>query len=225
MEKIVLSLEEINFFKTYELKKAKGEIGKYKSFEIILLEDGYKILEKIKNQIHYSISYNKPFNLNLSMVDFILNPTLESTIIRKLRNCKVLTGTSVNKIEADSALKDFEKFIYKYQVIFKNEFYPEIKTELDIIRESTKAKKKLEGYSKLNVIKEEGNTKQRREIIPTEVKNQVWNRDGGKCVECGSNEKLEFDHIIPFSKGGSNTYRNLQLLCEKCNKKKSNKIG
>ncbi|WP_229724707.1 HNH endonuclease [Winogradskyella forsetii] len=54
---------------------------------------------------------------------------------------------------------------------------------------------------------------------------KVWNRDGGKCVKCGSQEKIEFDHIIPFSKGGSNTYRNLQILCEQCNRGKSNNIG
>lgn len=65
----------------------------------------------------------------------------------------------------------------------------------------------------------------RREKIPQDVKDAVWNRDGGKCVECGSKEKLEFDHIVPFSKGGSNTIRNLQLLCETCNRQKSNKIG
>lgn len=64
-----------------------------------------------------------------------------------------------------------------------------------------------------------------REPIPQEIQDRVWNRDGGICVKCGSREKLEFDHIIPFSKGGSNTYRNLQLLCEKCNRQKSNKIG
>ena len=57
------------------------------------------------------------------------------------------------------------------------------------------------------------------------VKDKVWNRDEGKCVECGSNENLEFDHIIPHSKGGANTYRNVQLLCESCNRSKSNKIG
>lgn len=61
--------------------------------------------------------------------------------------------------------------------------------------------------------------------IEQKVKDLVWNRDNGKCVLCGSNEKLEFDHIIPFSKGGSNTYRNIQILCEKCNREKSNKIG
>ena len=62
-------------------------------------------------------------------------------------------------------------------------------------------------------------------IISQEVKDLVWNRDGGKCAQCSSNARLEFDHIIPFSKGGSNTYRNIQLLCEECNRKKTNKIG
>jgi hypothetical protein len=61
--------------------------------------------------------------------------------------------------------------------------------------------------------------------ISEDVRDAVWNRDGGKCVQCGSNEDLEFDHIIPFSKGGANTKRNIQLLCESCNRKKSDKIG
>ncbi len=61
--------------------------------------------------------------------------------------------------------------------------------------------------------------------ISQQVKDLVWNRDNGMCRECGSKERIEFDHIIPFSKGGSNTYRNIQLLCESCNRKKSNTIG
>ena len=67
--------------------------------------------------------------------------------------------------------------------------------------------------------------KKGRSPIPQEVKDKVWNRDGGKCVQCGSNKNLEFDHIIPHSKGGANTYRNIQLLCEPCNRSKSAKIG
>ena len=65
----------------------------------------------------------------------------------------------------------------------------------------------------------------KREPIPQDIQNRVWNRDGGKCVLCGSQDKLEFDHVIPFSKGGANTYRNLQLLCETCNRRKSDNIG
>ena len=60
--------------------------------------------------------------------------------------------------------------------------------------------------------------------IPEDVKELVWRRDGGKCIECGNKERLEFDHIIPFSKGGSNTARNIQLLCERCNRSKKDKI-
>ena len=64
----------------------------------------------------------------------------------------------------------------------------------------------------------------RREAIPRVVQREVWQRDGGRCVECGTKEKLCFDHIVPFSRGGSNTVRNLQLLCERCNLSKGNRI-
>jgi hypothetical protein len=59
-----------------------------------------------------------------------------------------------------------------------------------------------------------------REGIPDDVKVFVWNRDGGRCVRCGSNQRLEFDHVIPLALGGANTARNLQLLCETCNRSK-----
>jgi hypothetical protein len=61
--------------------------------------------------------------------------------------------------------------------------------------------------------------------VSQQEKDLVWNRDNGKCRECGSNELLEFDYIIPFAKGGANSNRNIQLLCETCNKTRSNKTG
>jgi HNH endonuclease len=63
-----------------------------------------------------------------------------------------------------------------------------------------------------------------REPIPERVRHEVWRRDEGRCVECGSRERLEFDHIIPLSQGGSNTTRNLELRCESCNRAKAAKI-
>ena len=67
--------------------------------------------------------------------------------------------------------------------------------------------------------------KEHARLIPSKVKAEVWNRDGGKCVECGSEEHLHFDHILPYSKGGTSLYaENIQLLCAKHNLAKSDKI-
>ena len=64
-----------------------------------------------------------------------------------------------------------------------------------------------------------------RTSIPDEVKVFVWNRDRGRCVKCDSNQRLEFDHVIPLALGGANTARNLQLLCETCNRSKGAAIA
>lgn len=59
--------------------------------------------------------------------------------------------------------------------------------------------------------------------ISQDVKIAVSARDGGRCRQCGSTEKLHFDHIIPVSKGGANTIANIQLLCASCNRSKAAK--
>jgi len=60
-----------------------------------------------------------------------------------------------------------------------------------------------------------------RRIIPTWVKLEVWKRDGGKCTKCDSDDDLHFDHIVPWSNGGSSsTPENIQLLCAKHNLQK-----
>ncbi|MDL2295360.1 HNH endonuclease [Lachnospiraceae bacterium OttesenSCG-928-E19] len=62
-------------------------------------------------------------------------------------------------------------------------------------------------------------------LIPSSVKNEVYKRDKGSCVNCGSRINLHYDHILPFSKGGSSVdANNIQILCQKCNLQKSNKI-
>jgi hypothetical protein len=64
----------------------------------------------------------------------------------------------------------------------------------------------------------------RRVNLTNAVMSAVWSRDQGKCVACGSKEDLEFDHVIPFSKGGSSEAANLRLLCLKCNRSRGARI-
>jgi 5-methylcytosine-specific restriction enzyme A len=61
--------------------------------------------------------------------------------------------------------------------------------------------------------------------IPNEVRLQVKIKYHYRCAQCHRTEKEagtlhHIDHIIPFSKGGTNSINNLQLLCEKCNLEK-----
>lgn len=66
---------------------------------------------------------------------------------------------------------------------------------------------------------------ERSRIIPTSVKLEVWARDKGRCVNCGATDELHFDHIVPFSKGGTSLKaENIQLLCARHNLEKSSKI-
>jgi len=58
--------------------------------------------------------------------------------------------------------------------------------------------------------------------ISASTKKIVYARDGGACQCCGSSVNLEYDHITPFSCGGSSAAYNVQLLCMKCNRSKSN---
>ena len=54
------------------------------------------------------------------------------------------------------------------------------------------------------------------------TKKRVFARDGGACQCCGSASNLEYDHIMPFSCGGTSDVSNIQLLCMRCNRSKSN---
>jgi hypothetical protein len=62
-------------------------------------------------------------------------------------------------------------------------------------------------------------------IIPLHIKLSVWKRDHGRCVNCGKTNNLHFDHIIPFSLGGSSLVaENIQILCARHNLEKHDKI-
>ncbi len=155
------------------------------------------------------------------------------------------TISEKNIIKLDLNASDYkEEQLYFYPDYFSNTkfalykkclyvaFYNDVNLEDEII---LKIKSKIYSYAKnLEKLKSEvenlensitnNDSFRTREPIPEEVRFEVWRRDQGRCVICGSQENLEFDHIIPFSKGGSNTARNLQLLCQKCNRHKSDKI-
>jgi hypothetical protein len=90
----------------------------------------------------------------------------------------------------------------KHHVLRRERHYERVRREVEALENM----EKLEGAS--------------REPISESVRLFVSQRDKGQCVKCSARERLEFDHIIPVTSGGSSTERNVQLLCESCNRSK-----
>lgn len=130
---------------------------------------------------------------------------------------KFSTGTTADNVVSDLTPTRFSWLRYRFlmldTVFLLEDLMPESKS--DAFFQALR--------SDANILDTSADDRSRR--IPQAVKDQVWRRDGGECTQCGSRADLEFDHIIPFAKGGASTYRNVQLLCEKCNRRKSDAIG
>jgi hypothetical protein len=71
-----------------------------------------------------------------------------------------------------------------------------------LVREKLRKIRSQVDYLKFRTDGHEIGSQYERLPISDEVRNMVWRRDEGKCVQCGSSRNLEFDHIIPVSKGG-----------------------
>ena len=73
-------------------------------------------------------------------------------------------------------------------------------------------------------------TKEQRALMTNKLRDAIKKRDNFTCCSCGNsiheepNLLLEIDHIVPVSKGGYTIEENLQTLCWKCNRAKSNKM-
>ena len=129
----------------------------------------------------------------------------------------------------DKYLRGREVWIWRDCVfLLTADRYGDEEAELLVKNQWHKHHKKLERLKKdvhLREKIERGEISPRnRGPISEDVKAVVWRRDEGKCVKCGSQEDLQFDHIIPFSKGGGDTVANLQILCGPCNREKSDRI-
>lgn len=64
----------------------------------------------------------------------------------------------------------------------------------------------------------------RRITLPPYLKFYVFLRSGGRCAECKTDLNLQYDHVYPYSLGGSNAMDNFQILCGECNRKKINTV-
>jgi hypothetical protein len=91
-----------------------------------------------------------------------------------------------------------------------------------VLRRERSLKHELDTAHSLMRAEEDG--RPTRTPIPTDLRRAVFERDGGKCVECESGFDIQYDHVLPVALGGATTIENLQLLCADCNRRKGTKL-
>ena len=170
--------------------------------------DNSEALHKVDLQEVFGLSYDDFLNITNHFDLLIIGKSLDKET-KTLKESEDFYSEAVRKIDSFIDSKTLDDWMKKRFELSESD-----KRMMDEIMEK-------HGFS----FDEEDDKPKRSRRISQSVKDKVWNRDGGKCVLCGSNENIEFDHIVPFSKGGANTYRNIQILCESCNRKKSDNIG
>ena len=207
-------------------------------YEVVEDDDYYRIISLEKED---TVSFNREFdkskdNYNwINKGDALISLRADNAFGFRMDGRTIIKSPIAGIFESDN-----NKMIGYKQEICRIRKYPQSQKEEIIsglekqaIKEAVykKERKKMIEREALDELIEEGKvfnvyTKKdgNRTTIPMDVATAVWNRDGGKCCICGGRENLEFDHIIPISKGGATTFRNLQILCHNCNLQKSDTI-
>jgi HNH endonuclease len=91
---------------------------------------------------------------------------------------------------------------------------------LALVRERERRARRTLERAHATLARESAGPAARRERIAPEIRRAVFERDGGRCVDCGSGFDIQYDHVIPLSMGGAGTVENLQVLCASCNQRK-----
>ena len=117
-----------------------------------------------------------------------------------------------------AVLQDDRKtwWLFRERIYWEDEGLSEIDVKaLALQREERRVRQLERAHDRM--LQRPGN---RREAISEDLRRVIFRRDGGACVRCGSPELLQFDHVIPVSRGGATTSDNLQILCIVCNREK-----
>lgn len=240
---------KIKYYEEREKVLEAKSIDPNKSFKQRMMEDNlvkYRIVEDddywriFSCEVYDTISFNREFDKSKENYNWINvgDPlvTLKVDNVGYGLNAPTIVKSPVAGVfefNSNKIIRFDEEIcrIRKYEQSEKESVIAELEKE-DIKQNIyKKERKKMIERETLDELIEEGKvfnvyTKKQgnRTTIPMDIATAVWNRDGGKCCFCGSREELEFDHIIPLSKGGATSFRNLQLLCKSCNIKKSDNI-
>ncbi len=189
--------------------------------------DNFTLEKELNNLLE--ILKNKGWDFEIKQLIFIIEKCVQEKDLKILTNI-INNSKDINEIyeifinniisKPEEKLRD-NSFVYarsyELQIGLLNTYLESININKKI--NTLKEEIKYYYYSNCNY-----NSSKKRIPISNELKHEIWRRDKFTCQYCGKDINqvvLEIDHILPVSKGGTNAKSNLQTLCVKCNRKKS----
>ena len=193
----------------YDLIKHKKEVKENISFTIYNsnLYDFYiNDIKQIKKLGEYDLKENKKFKrLLLTLEEKLFNELIQEPTVDYIIDVKIVL-TNINKEPllvryASFGIEEIEDILYKIE---------------DKTNQRYNNKQIWDSICRVE-----------RAKVTNRIRFFIYERDGYRCCKCGKSgifNDLEIDHIMPISKGGKTHPDNLQTLCKRCNKEKSNII-
>lgn len=191
--------------KYFGIKADEETLEKFESAlnDFSAAEDGKVSLKKEREEIMASISSDVPF------------------LIRKFAAKKLEQKLGFE--EVDFSTLYFPKYEFKYVSAGGN-----TSTKYDVVMDIDNLNRFIVYLSEK--IKFKKSAAGQRALMTSKLRQKIKERDHFTCKHCGASVAqephllLEIDHIVPVSKGGLTTEDNLQTLCWRCNRSKSNKL-
>ena len=215
--------------------KAHDELSSFDYFNAVpkyldaLFGESYFELNRSKQvslQMVSNFASHKEFDYLVKYFGFIVN----DETVYNLRELKKYLNKAVKMAnEADN--KRVAKYIMSYLPSFKMYYISpqgRSSSSYKVTLTPKKVTELIETAEKLQV-KQESKEYQRSKLTK-DMRDSILRRDNYTCKKCGNsiynepNLLLEIDHIIPISKGGKTEPNNLQTLCWRCNRKKSDNL-
>jgi hypothetical protein len=216
-----LALAAIRIF-SYECKLRPTSLNEYIEVNGLLRQMVSEFETTFKISYEYAISEIRkklPAKSDNSYI-FDKPEIIYNEYLGQLKDNVFISDKEPVKVEVDGK----SQWIFKGFVYEVKGFYADEEVRLLILEDFDRERRYFEKLNAKFNHRTNENLVFERPRIPESVRIEVWRRDGGKCARCGGREKLEYDHIVPISRGGSNSARNIELLCEKCNRSKSNNV-
>jgi len=205
------------------LQEVEGEFSRHSKYKAVS--------KRLYNQLMTEVNRIKDLRVNLSSHTdrsrYYIKGKSEAWMLMRSLAVPLMSELVVEQIKAhEGGYAD-----YRITLVRSEKEHP--KSAMSGKRQGSKPRRKRRRSRKPKV-----GAAENLRAVPQDLKDQVWKRCQGMCQAnwrvdsvldknsgdiCGSNENLEFDHIVPFSRGGKTTYCNLQLLCQKHNRMKSDR--